>query len=191
MKRLVSVTRSSFLLVGVMTVLLGIVYPLCVTVIGQVVFHDAANGSLIKHGDKVVGSELLGQEFASPKYFWSRISATTPAYNPSASGGSNLGANNPKLMEAVNARVEALHKADPGNKNPIPVDLVTASASGLDPHISVAAAQYQVHRVAKARGIKEDEVKALVGKYTENPLFGLLSDPYVNVVQLNLALDAK
>jgi K+-transporting ATPase ATPase C chain len=181
--------RSSFLLMLVLTVLLGVAYPLSVFAVAQTLFNHRANGSLIERGGKVMGSSLLGQSFESPSYFWGRLSATTPAYNPSASAGSNLSPGNPKLPDAVNARVAALHKADPENKALIPVDLVTASASGLDPHISVASARYQLHRVAKARGMQESAIQALLEKSMESPVFGLLQDPYVNIIKLNMWLD--
>jgi K+-transporting ATPase ATPase C chain len=181
--------RPSFALLLLMTLLLGIVYPLAVTVVGQSLFNHRAGGSLIERGGKVMGSSLLGQSFESPKYFWGRLSATTPPYNPAASGGSNLSPNNPKLMDAVNARVEALHDADPANRDPIPVELVTASASGLDPHIGLAAVEYQLPRVAGARNKRTEDIQAIVEKYTETPGFGLFGEPYVNVLKLNMALD--
>lgn len=183
--------RAAIALLLISILLVGFIYPLGVTAIAQVLFHDKAEGSLVVRGGKVVGSELLGQQFDNPKYFWGRPSATTPPYNAAASGGSNLGANNPKLLQAVNARLSALRAADPDNKQPVPVDLVTSSASGLDPHISVAAADYQVARVARARGMKLETVQKLVAEATEKPGFGLLADPYVNVLELNLALDKK
>jgi len=183
--------RTAFSLLLILTLLLGGIYPLVVMGFAQTFFHHRAGGSLILRGDRVLGSSLLGQEFTSPKYFWGRLSATTPPYNAAASGASNFSPANPKLLEAVNARIAALKKADPQNKARIPVDLVTASGSGLDPHISHAAADYQIARVAAARGMKESQVKALVEQYTEKPGFGLLGDPYVNVVKLNLALDEK
>ncbi len=191
MKNLATSLRSAASLLLILTLLLGFVYPLAVMGMAQTFFHHRAEGSLIERGDRVVGSSLLGQEFSDPKYFWGRLSATTPPYNASASSASNFSPANPKLMDAVHARIAALQKADPGNKARIPADLVTASASGLDPHISLAAAHYQAARVAKGRGMKEETVKALVKKYTENPVFGLLGEGYVNVVKLNLALDEK
>ena len=189
MKHSGSALRSSFMLVLLLSILLGVIYPLLVTVISQSVFYYRANGSMLERGGKVVGSTLLGQEFTETKYFWGRLSATTPVYNPASSSGSNFSPNNPTLLEAAKARVAALHKVEPQNKELIPVDLVTASASGLDPHISVAAAKYQLHRVAKARGMKEEDVQALVKKYTETSGFGLIGTPSVNVVRLNLGLD--
>src|SRR5262249_8878938 len=175
----------------VLTALTGVVYPLVVTGIAQVAFPRAANGSLIVVNGKTVGSELIGQPFDDPKYFWSRPSATSPQpYNGAASGASNLGARNPALADAVRDRVKALRDADPDNKAPVPVDLVTASGSGLDPHISVAAAEYQVARVAKARGLPAERVRSLVPEHTEGRTLGVLGEPRVNVVPLNLALDA-
>ena len=154
-------------------------------------FPHQANGSLITQGGKAVGSELIGQSFTEPGHFWGRPSATAPMpYNASASGGSNLGPTNPALTDAVKARIEALRAADPGNTRPVPVDLVTASASGLDPHISPAAAAYQAERVARARSLPVAQVQALVQLHTENPWLGLLGEPRVNVLALNLALDA-
>jgi K+-transporting ATPase ATPase C chain len=174
----------------VLTIVTGIVYPLVVTGIAQLAFPHAANGSLIEVGGKTVASALIGQPFDDPKYFWSRPSATSPyPYNGGASSGSNQGPTNPALADAVKARIAALREADPGNAAPVPVDLVTASASGLDPHISVAAAQYQAARVARARGIGDDAVRSAVAQATEGRTFGLLGEPRVNVVKLNLALD--
>jgi K+-transporting ATPase ATPase C chain len=175
----------------IFTVLTGLVYPLSVTGLAQLFFPEQANGSLIVHNGKVVGSKLIGQYFDKPEYFWSRPSATSPfPYNAAASGGSNLGPTNPVLIEVVKARVAALRSADPGNDSPIPVDLVTASGSGLDPHISPAAALYQVKRVARARGLEENAVHTLVTQHTEGRQFGLLGERRVNVLQLNLSLDA-
>jgi len=174
----------------ILTVLTGLVYPLAVTGLAQLFFPDQANGSLILHEGKGVGSRLIGQPFDAPHYFWSRPSATSPfPYNAAASGGSNLGPTNPALIEVVKARVAALRAADPGNDSPIPVDLVTASGSGLDPHISPAAALYQGKRVARARGLDENTVQTLVTQHTEGRQFGLLGERRVNVLQLNLALD--
>lgn len=175
----------------VATVLLGLLYPLAVTGIAQVLFPSQANGSLIYKDGKSVGSKLIGQPFDDPKYFWSRPSATgTVPYNGAASCGSNLGPTNPTLLKAVQDRVDALHKADPDNKEPVPVDLVTASGSGLDPHISPAAAQYQLKRVAKVRGISEQTAAELIQKHTQGRFLGLIGEPGVNVLELNLALDA-
>jgi K+-transporting ATPase ATPase C chain len=162
---------------------------LLITAIAQTVFPDQANGSLIRKNGVVVGSRLIGQQFDDPKYFWGRPSATVPPYNASASGGSNLGPSNPKLKEAVLSRLQNLHQSDPDNRLPIPVDLVTTSASGLDPHISIAGAKYQVSRIARIRGIPEAELDQLIGQCTTGRFLGLLGEPVVNVLQLNLALD--
>jgi K+-transporting ATPase ATPase C chain len=173
-----------------MTILTGLLYPLAVTGLAQVIFPSKANGSLIEQDGSVTGSELIGQTFTEPKYFWGRPSATGPySYNAAASSGSNLGPTNPALEEAVEARIQALQAADPGNTQPIPVDLVTASASGLDPHISVAAALYQAPRVARERGLGEEEVLRLIEEFTEGRQLGFLGEPRVNVLRLNLALD--
>ena len=174
----------------VLTVLTGVIYPLATWGIAQLAFPRAANGSLIEQDGKAVGSVLIGQPFDDPRYFWSRPSATSPQpYNGAASSGSNQGPRNPALADAVKDRIKALRDADPGNMIPVPADLVTASASGLDPHISVAAAAYQQARVAKARGLSVDAVKGLIVTNTEGRTFGLLGEPRVNVVKLNLALD--
>jgi K+-transporting ATPase KdpC subunit len=188
--------RPAFFMLLIFTVITGVIYPLAVTGIAQVIFPHQANGSLIIVNGKAVGSELIGQQFDDPKYFWGRISETgTFAYNAfnaenlTASSGSNYGPLNPALTKMVQARIDALKAADPNNTLPIPVDLVTSSGSGLDPHISVAAANYQVHRVAIARGLSEADVKALIDKNTEGRQFGFLGEPTVNVLKLNLALD--
>ena len=182
--------RPALMMLLILTVLTGLIYPLAVTGLAQLLFPHQANGSLIVHDGKVIGSELIGQYFDKPEYFWSRPSATSPfPYNAAASGGSNLGPTNPALIDAVKTRVAALQAADPGNELPIPVDLVTASGSGLDPHISPAAALYQVKRVARARGLDENTVRTLVAQHTEGRQFGLLGERRVNVLQLNLALD--
>jgi K+-transporting ATPase ATPase C chain len=194
---MVSQLRPALFMLMILTVITGIIYPLAVTGIAQVVFPHQANGSLIVTKDgKAVGSKLIGQQFDDPKYFWGRISATsTFAYNAfnakalTGSSGSNYGPLNPALTDMVQARIDALKAADPDITLPIPVDLVTASASGLDPHISVAAALYQVHRVATARGLDEAQVKSLVDKYTTGRQFGFLGEPTVNVLELNLAID--
>jgi K+-transporting ATPase ATPase C chain len=174
----------------VLSLLTGVIYPYVVTGIAQLAFPRTANGSLISEGGKVVGSTLIGQSFDDPKYFWGRPSATSPQpYNAGASSGSNQGPRNPALADAVKDRIKALRDADPDSKAPVPVDLVTASGSGLDPDISVAAAMYQLHRVAKARGMPEDKVRALVDQSTRGRTFGVLGEPRVNVLELNLALD--
>ena len=161
-----------------------------VTGIAQTVFHKQAEGSLIVSRDgKILGSSLIGQNFDDPKYFWGRISATSPAYNASSSSGSNLGPSNPALLDEVKARIAALKAADPDNNDPIPVDLVTSSGSGLDPHISLAAANYQLARVARVRGLTQDAVKHIVDQNTQGRFLGLLGEPVVNVLQVNLALD--
>jgi K+-transporting ATPase ATPase C chain len=182
--------RPAFVLLLLFTLLTGAVYPLLVTGIAQAAFPSQANGSLIRDATGVRGSELIGQPFDDPRYFWSRPSATGPAYDGGASTGSNLGPLNPALREAVEARVEALHAADPGNGAPGPVDLVTASGSGLDPHVSPAAALYQVTRVAARRGLAENRVRDLVEAHVEDRALGVLGEPTVNVLVLNLALDA-
>lgn len=175
----------------VLTLLTGVVYPLVVTGIVQLAFPRQANGSLVERDGRLVGSELLGQTFTSPRYFWGRPSATSPQpYNGGSSSGSNLGPSNPALADAVRKRVAALHAADPTNSQAVPADLVTASGSGLDPHISPAAALYQVSRVARARGWQESRVRELVTAYTEGRTLNLLGEPRVNVLELNLALDA-
>ena len=177
-----------FLLLSLMT---GVVYPLVVTGIAQALFPAQAAGSLLLRDGQVVGSRLVGQSFSDPKYFWGRPSATSPmAYNASASSGSNQGPLNPALQESVKGRIGALRTADPGNAAAVPVDLVTASASGLDPHISPAAARYQISRIAKARGFPIESVQTLVDAQTEKPLMGFLGESQVNVLQLNLALDS-
>jgi len=174
----------------VISVLTGVAYPLLVTGIAQLAFPGSANGSLIVVGDKTMGSTLIGQPFDDPKYFWSRPSATSPQpYNAGASAGSNQGATNPALADAVTARIKALRDVDPANTSPVPVDLITASGSGLDPHISVAAAAYQAPRVARARGIPIDKVMTLVAEHAERRTFGILGEPRINVLALNLALD--
>jgi len=183
------VIKTSIVMMVLMTALTGLAYPAVVTVAAQAVFHHQANGSLIKQGDNVLGSELIGQPISDPKYFWSRPSATSPSYNGASSSGSNMGPSNPALHDAIRDRVAALRQADPGNTAPVPVDLVTASGSGLDPHVSPAAAYYQVARVARARGLPEDRVRDLVGSHLEKRDLGVLGEPVVNVLELNLALD--
>jgi K+-transporting ATPase ATPase C chain len=183
--------RPALMALLIFTVLTGLLYPLVVTGIAQLAFPHQANGSLIVVNGKTVGSSLIGQQFTDPKYFWGRLSATGPyPYNASASSGSNLGPTNPALLDEVKARIAALKAADPGNTQPIPVDLVTSSGSGLDPDISVAAALYQLPRVARLRGLSETAVLALVNKYSQGRTLGFLGEPRVNVLQLNLALDA-
>ena len=183
--------RTAVLLFAVMTLLTGIVYPLAVTGLAQALFPRQANGSLIKIDEGKTASELVGQPFSEPRYFWGRPSATMPvAYNGASSAGSNLGPSNPALKEAVQKRIAALLAADPENRLPIPVDLVTASGSGLDPHISPAAALYQVPRVAKARGIDERKVAELVRMHIRDRQFGIFGEPTVHVLRLNMALDA-
>lgn len=184
--------RPAVMCLILFTLITGVVYPLVVTGIAQVIFPFQANGSLVVKDGKVVGSALIGQPFDEPKYFWGRPSATSPfGYNAAASSGSNLSPTNPDLVKAVQGRVEALRAADPGNTAPVPVDLVTASGSGLDPHISPAAALYQVSRVARERKLAPDAVRALVDRNTEGRFWGLLGEPRVNVLALNLALDGR
>lgn len=185
-----TLVRPAIVLLALFTLITGVAYPLFVTGVAQAAFPVQANGSLVRRGGVVVGSTLVGQAFSDPRHFWGRPSATRPApYDGRASGGSNLGPSNPALVAAVAARVAALRAADPGNEAPVPVDLVTASASGLDPHVSVAAALWQVPRVARARGVHEAEVRALVAEHTEGRTLGVLGEPRVDVVTLNLALD--
>jgi K+-transporting ATPase ATPase C chain len=183
--------RPALLLLAVMTVLTGIVYPLTVAGIARVLFPAQAAGSLVTVNGLTVGSSLIGQAFTDPGHFWSRPSASTPQpYNGTASGGSNLGPLNPALLGAVKERIQALRATDPGNLAPVPVDLVTASASGLDPHISVAAADYQAARIARVRGLPLKQVQALIAAHAAGRLFAVLGEPRVNVLELNLALDA-
>ena len=189
MKSLIQPAVSLFIL---LTLITGVLYPVAVTGIAKTVFPEAANGSLIFKDGKAVGSRLIGQNFTDPKYFWGRPSATSPQpYNASASSGSNQGPLNPALTDAIKGRIEALKAADPENTQPIPADLVTASASGLDPHISPAAADYQIERVARARKLDPAQVKSLVVRYTEDRQWGIFGDPRVNVLALNLALDSE
>jgi K+-transporting ATPase ATPase C chain len=188
--RFSTLLRQSAALLVLLAILTGLFYPLAVTGIAWILFPRQAQGSLIAVKGKVLGSALIGQPFESPKYFWSRLSATQPfPYNAAASGGSNLGPDNPVLLQAVQARLAALHAADPGNTSAVPVDLVTASASGLDPDISVAAARYQAERVAASRNLPLERVYQLIDAHTEGPQFGFLGEPRVNVLELNLALD--
>ena len=182
--------RPALSMFAILTVLTGLAYPLLVTGVSQVAFPQQANGSLIVHEGKPLGSALIGQSFTEPKYFWGRPSATASVpYNAAASGGSNLGSLNPAQKEAVEGRVKALRDADPTNAAPIPVDLVTASASGLDPHISPAAALWQVQRVARARDLSALELRKLIDAHTEQRQWGLLGEARVNVLALNMALD--
>jgi len=186
LKHLVTAVLSLLLF----TIITGLLYPLAVTGIAQVIFPDKANGSLIKKDGRVVGSSLIGQPFSDPKYFWSRLSATAPyAYNAASSSGSNYGPLNPALLDAVKGRIHDLKVADSLNTKPIPVDLVTASASGLDPHISIAAALYQLPRVARVRGLKEEQIQPLIKECTDGRQLGFLGEPGVNVLRLNLSLD--
>jgi len=185
-----SLFRPALTLLLVFTVLLGLVYPAAITGMSRILFPAQAAGSLVRAGGRVVGSSLIGQPFDDPRYFWGRPSATAPVpYNAAASSGSNLGPLNPALRDAVAARIAALHAADPDNPAPVPVDLVTASASGLDPHISPAAAYYQVSRVARARALSEERVRSLVEKSIERRTLGVIGEPRVNVLLLNMALD--
>ena len=188
MDRILRACLGTFLM---LTIITGVAYPLFVTGVGRIVFPSQATGSVIERDGRAVGSALLGQPFTRPGYFWGRSSATAPQpYNGAASTGTNLAPTNPTLAEAVAARVAALRAADPGNAAPVPVDLVTASGSGLDPDISPAAAGYQVARVARARGWAPTRVRALVADHTQGRLLGILGEPRVNVLELNLALDA-
>ena len=187
MKTLIRPALSLFIL---MTVVTGVLYPLAVTGVAKLAFADQASGSLIVRDGKTVGSALIGQHFSDPGHFWGRPSATGPMpYNGAGSSGSNQGPLNPALVDAVKGRIEALKAADPDNKGPVPVDLVSASASGLDPHISVAGAQYQAARVARARGIEPAAVQSLIARHTEERLLGVFGEPRINVLALNLALD--
>ncbi len=183
--------KPAAMMLFLLTLVTGAAYPALVTVLAQALFSDQANGSLIKNQQgQLIGSELIGQTFSEPKYFWSRPSATGPyGYNAAASSGSNLGPTNPALTDAVAARIQALKEADHGNHSPVPVDLVTASGSGLDPHISVAAAEYQIKRIAKVRKINEAKLHELVDAHTEGRQWLLFGEPRVNVLKLNLALD--
>jgi potassium-transporting ATPase KdpC subunit len=183
--------RPTLVLLAAFTVLTGMAYPAFITAVSQAVFPHQANGSLILRHGRAVGSELIGRQFSAPRYFWGRPSATSPhPYDATAGAGSNLGPSNPDLRIGVAKRVQALQQADPTNNRRVPVDLVTASASGLDPHVSPAAAEYQVPRVARCRGLSETKVRSLVARCTEGRQWGFLGEPRVNVLRLNLALDA-
>ncbi len=182
--------RPLLVIFAVLTALTGLAYPAVMTAVGQAAFHDQANGSMLEQDGKVVGSKLIGQQFDAPQYFWGRLSATSPMpYNPQGSSGSNLGPTNPALTDEVKGRIDALKAAGTDMSKPVPVDLVTSSGSGLDPEISPAAAAYQVERVAAARKLAPNDVAALVDRYTTGRQFGILGEPRVNVLQLNLALD--
>lgn len=182
--------KSAFLIFLLLTVITGIIYPFVITAVAQVFFRQQANGSIIFENGKPVGSRLIGQPFDDPKYFWGRLSATSPvAFDASSSSGSNFGPLNTALRQKVDARVKSLQNADPENKSLVPVDLVTASASGLDPHISIAAALYQVPRIARLREIPQEKLVEIVGENTQGRLLGLIGEPVVNVLQLNMALD--
>jgi len=184
--------KPALLMLLFFTLLTGVVYPLAVTFSAQLLFPRQANGSLLGTNEQPLGSELIGQAFSRPDYFWGRPSATSPAaYNGGASSGSNQGPTNPALIAAVKARIRVLRDADPSHREAIPVDLVTASASGLDPHISPAAASYQITRIAKARHLSPNSVSDLVSRYTEGRQWGVLGEPRVNVIKLNLALDQR
>lgn len=186
------ILRPALTIFAALSLVTGLAYPLLTTGIASAVFPHQAGGSLIERDGKVVGSEWIGQSFTSPQYFWGRPSATAPMpYNAAASGGSNLGPSNPALAEAIRARVDALKAVDPDNAAPVPVDLVTASGSGLDPHISPAAAAYQAARVARVRGLPRAEVDALIQAHTAKPALSVLGEPSVNVLTLNLALDKR
>lgn len=189
---MISTIRPALVLFGALTVACGVVYPLAVTAVGSAAFPSQAGGSILEVNGKPVGSALIGQQFTSPKYFWGRPSATGPMpYNANGSGGSNQGPLNPAFVDAVKDRVEALKAADPGNTSPIPVDLVTASGSGLDPEISLAAANYQVNRIAAERRMTPGQVQGLVEQHASHAVLGIFGEPRVNVLALNLALDGK
>lgn len=184
--------RPTFISFLLLTALTGVLYPLSVTGIAQVFFKHQANGSLILLDHKAVGSALIGQPFDDPKYLWGRLSATSPfSYNAASSSGSNYGPMNPDFLKAVQGRIKSLKASDPGNSAPVPVDLVTASASGLDPHITPAAAYYQVPRIARARGLSETAVKNVIQQHTQNRLFGIIGEPVVNVLEVNLSLNQE
>jgi potassium-transporting ATPase KdpC subunit len=182
--------RPALVVFGLLTILTGVIYPLAITALAQTFFPSPANGSLIAKDGHVVGSGLIGQTFDAPRYFWARPSTTGPGpYNAASSTGANLGPTNPALLDAIQGRVAAIRQAHPDQPGPVPADLVTASASGLDPHISPAAAEYQVTRVATARGVSPDALRRLVAEHTEGRTLGLLGEPCINVLKLNLSLD--
>lgn len=184
------ILRPAIVVFAILSIVTGLIYPYATTGVSQLLFSHEANGSMIEQDGKVLGSDLIGQPFSSPKYFWGRLSATGPMpYNGAASSGSNLGPRNPALADAAKARIDALHAADPDNKASIPVDLVTASGSGLDPAISIAAAKYQAERVAKARNMSVVDIAKKIDEHTTTPFFGLMGEPTVNVLALNLDLD--
>ncbi|MBV8627707.1 MAG: potassium-transporting ATPase subunit KdpC [Paraburkholderia sp.] len=187
-----SLFRPLIVIFVVLSAITGLAYPAVMTAVGQAAFHDQVNGSLIESNGKVVGSKIIGQQFDAPQYFWGRLSATSPMpYNAQNSGGSNLGPTNPALLDEIKGRLDALKAAGTDMSQPVPVDLVTSSASGLDPEISPAAAVYQIERVAKARKMNVTDVQALVDRYTSGRQFGVLGEARVNVLQLNLALDEQ
>jgi potassium-transporting ATPase KdpC subunit len=189
---MITMVRNALMSLLLFTILTGLIYPLAVTGIAQVIFPKQSNGSIITKNGKDIGSQLIGQQFDDPKDFWGRLSATTPyPFNGASSSGSNLGPGNPELIKISQARIDALRSADPAKTEKIPVDLVTASGSGLDPHISPAAAEYQVHRVAKARHLDEAVVRMLVTEHTQERWLGIIGEPVVNVLALNLALDRR
>jgi K+-transporting ATPase ATPase C chain len=189
---MITMVRNALMSLLLFTILTGLIYPLAVTGIAQVIFPKQSNGSIITKNGKNVGSELIGQQFGDPKHFWGRLSATTPyPFNGASSSGSNLGPGNPELIKISQARIDALRSADPVTTAAIPVDLVTASGSGLDPHISQAAAEYQIRRVAKARRLDEAAVRILVTEHTQERWLGIIGEPVVNVLALNLALDRR
>ena len=190
MRDFIDTIRPAFLALLVFTVLCGLIYPFAITGAAQAIFPHQAEGSLLTHDGRVVGSSLVGQAFDDPGHFWSRPSALSPADDASTSTGTNLGPLSPDLHKAISDRVDALRAADPGNTQPVPIDLVTASGSGLDPDISPAAAYYQAARVARVRNVPEAEVRALIDRHVEGRLWGVLGDPHVNVLELNLDLDA-
>jgi len=182
--------KPAILVFIILSLITGIIYPLCVTGVARVLFRDKASGSLIYSNGKSIGSALIGQSFDDPKYFWGRLSATLPvSFNAASSSGSNVGPMNSVLIKTVKKRIIALKSSDPGNSNPIPVDLVTSSASGLDPHISLSAAYYQVPRIARIRGLFQEQVKAIINAHISGRFLGVLGEPVVNVLELNLALD--